>query len=388
MVRTERFSLKSTFAVRHVAVTSAPSAWRSGPRTARRCSTRRRSARCHPGRSASRRDVGDPGWRGPPNAATSPRSRRTSPPGSAGIRRGRRDVFGERPPPDESRSANTRSPGAYVVTPPPTASTSPATSIPTRGSAAGDPLEQAEEARSRLDAVEVGAVHRSHTHPDEDLIVLRDPAARPGALPRRASRSGRGRRPHHSLLRLADEDAGRRRGRQHVQDASALSTSRRPSSRKSVSLRAQPSTSSSHGLWPASGMSSSRARGCVPRGPVRCRHHRIATAPDEQRRAANGAERRVRQVQSLQATDRRHERPRRSRTRGGACRCRSRAKYASRSSCVMRPSSSFACARHRGRESASTAGSVASPRPAGSCRAGSSPEGTAAAASSASRAAS
>ena len=73
----------------------------------------------------------------------------------------------------EPLTPKTRSPGANSVTADPTASTSPANSIPGIGRfGPAEPREDAAEERRRVAVAAVRAVDRRRAHPDEDLVVL------------------------------------------------------------------------------------------------------------------------------------------------------------------------------------------------------------------------
>ena len=86
----------------------------------------------------------------------------------------RADVLREAPLPEREEIGEDLSPGLNRVTPAPTASTTPATSMPTRGFlGARRPEEQAGEARPRPEPVEVRPVDRRRLDADEHLVLRR-----------------------------------------------------------------------------------------------------------------------------------------------------------------------------------------------------------------------
>ena len=151
---------------------------RSGRRTARRCPTRRRSGRGRRARTSGRPASAGPGRRGSPHAAASPRPRTTSRPGSARTPApARRRTRRRRPSRSVNRSAKTRSPGRNRVDVRPDRLDDPRRiEADPRVPRPAQPDEQPDEARLRVEAVEVAAVDRRGADADEDLVApgLRD----------------------------------------------------------------------------------------------------------------------------------------------------------------------------------------------------------------------
>ena len=109
-----------------------PSTSRSGPRTDRRCPTRRRSAPCRPAGPSGRCAAGAPAAPGSPSAGASRRPRTTCRPASVRRPSPARTTYSANAPlaVRDTGPTNTRSPGLNRVTSGPTASTTPATSMP------------------------------------------------------------------------------------------------------------------------------------------------------------------------------------------------------------------------------------------------------------------